>query len=130
LIYFALATVVWLLSVKDLPFYRRLAHEGADTLGIVSELHPQLHNSFKYRFSVDGKEHVGGALAWPELKIGDTVRVRYLPVDPDVSTPYDAQSTFEQGLRWALSWAFLAATLGPILIIVVLQIHKKVWLRR
>jgi hypothetical protein len=125
LIYFVLATLIGLMFAKDLPRYRRLAREGADTVGRVSELHPELHNTFTYRFSVDGKEYVGGAPAWPELKIGDTVRVRYLPVDPEVSTPYDAQSTFDHVLRWA----FLAAAVGPIFFIVVLQIHNKVWQR-
>lgn len=75
--------------------YYRLDRGGTHVEGVVTAKERENHGLIRYRYSVSGRDHVGmgsGGYGNPDfdgLRVGDKLRVVYLPRSPELSTPGD-----------------------------------------
>lgn len=101
--------------VRMFPSYR-LANSGENTVGIVTKLNPELHNSYTYEYTVNDRRYEKGTIAYPGVRIGDAVPVVYLPADPGVSDVGDV-GTIAATFRHELELVAVAATVFPAFIV-------------
>lgn len=75
--------------------YYHLYRYGKVTTGVITEVHPENHDSYYYTYAVDGRKFNGIDTNCCTVHPNTPVRVTYLPQNPSIScadSPYDKLS--------------------------------------
>lgn len=114
--------VVLLLGSLNWRKYYGLARDDVATDGLITAKEPANHLSLRYSFTVNKKtfsgiESVGNSL--DTFNVGDTVRVYYLPTNPDVNCFCNPNTKLKEE-----TITVLLAALGTSVVILIVLIRR------
>jgi len=127
----SVVAVTLLLGSINWPKYYRLAQQGVLAEGSVTQKEPENHQIIRYSYfvsknSYNGVGHDGfGNPSFEEIKVGDRVKVYYLPKNPEISCLDNPSQLLENETIPII----LAALVFPSLAIVFIKTIKKKWLK-
>ncbi len=119
---FSAAIVVGVGSI-NCPMLWRLAHGAAATAGRITAIDRSNHNTVRYEFTVDGRRQNGAQQGYSQAgsaKIGESIRIYYLPNDPSVSLADQPSDELQN----EIITVGLAAILFPALLVAGLRTRK------
>ena len=123
LVYICASLAILLFFATDLPNEIRLMREGEVVAGKVVVTNCDQHQSFRYRFAIDGATYQGTSMSsrCVDLSRGDEVLVHYLPVRPEVHMVGDPEPPLVNDAVTAGA----AALVMPALLILIFWAKKR-----
>ena len=84
--------------VPQLARLQPLTRSARTTVGVVTSLMPESHNSMAFQYDVGGRQFTGYAYGG-NRKVGDRLTVYFSPEHPENSSLSEPQSAFRSALR-------------------------------
>jgi hypothetical protein len=112
----------------NVPTLYRMVARGVASPATVTEIHPKVHNTVHYEYSVGGLSYRGAMQSWPpnpeigKLEVGQTVIVYYDRARPGKSVLGAPNAMLEDELAAVIAAALIMPT------IIVLRLRW--WIRR
>ena len=84
--------------VPQLLYLHDLSQSNGVTQGEIVEIHPQMHSTCEYRFSIDGHSYNHTGRSCGDSRIGQQIAVYFSPRDPGISINGDPHTWFTNDL--------------------------------
>jgi hypothetical protein len=122
------AVVALVVGSLNVPFYYRLITNGVKAQATIIELTPQIHNTVRYEYQVEGRSFKGQRSpsspnsSTDQISVGQSLVIYYDPLNPSLSVPGDPKPMLTNEL---ISVGMAALGIPTFIIFVLMQNQYK-----